>query len=618
VSDAVPLASVVVVCWNSADVLGRCLEQLLEQDYPNYEILVVDDGSQDDTVGVAERALGSGRLTIVRSPLNRGCPHARNLGLLHAKGDVIAFIDADGFASPGWLGHLVAAFEADATVGGIASTVFMAANPLVLNGAGGTVNRQGWAADVCMNVPYDRAEIPTEALYPMGCGMALRRTAAERVGPFDDRMLNYYDDVDYGIRLWRAGYRVIVAPDAWIDHGFGHSGGDSPHKQLLCEQHRMRVVLTHSSLRTLARWMVHEALATHRSFWPRRGLKMKAISWNVRQLPNTLARRWKLRGAPRPPERLVDPSWGEDFPKGVPPLLRPVAEAATHVVDMSDAAVVDRLLYGWFPPEQIAGRSYGWAGVQAAALISLSAPATRLRLEYAHVPEDNGGVEVAVRSVGSRDPLAPAFSTHLRWRYVEHCVENHPLRLPVGDYEVLFRADSGWSNPPAETRSLAFALAEMRFEAESEIDPGGLDMGSPHVGEQLVSGWFEPEQGPDGAYRWAAANAAAIVRVDDDALMMRMRYCLPPGRTRGLRVSIREVARGLEVWATHIAYLDGAWREEQFAVALSPGEYLVRFDAETTWSNPGGADEDFWPENRSLGFALASVEFEGASPGEEP
>ncbi len=87
----------------------------------------------------------------------------------------------------------------------------------------------------------------------MGCGMAVRRSALERVGPFDDRMLNYYDDVDYGMRLWRAGWRVVVAPDAWIDHGFGGAGGegDSSRKRLLCERHRMRVVLEHAPH---ARW----------------------------------------------------------------------------------------------------------------------------------------------------------------------------------------------------------------------------------------------------------------------------------------------------------------------------------------------------------------------------
>src|ERR1700681_3849165 len=53
-SEGVPLASVVVVCWNSAEVIGRCLDQLLVQDYANYEVIVVDDGSQDNTLEVAE------------------------------------------------------------------------------------------------------------------------------------------------------------------------------------------------------------------------------------------------------------------------------------------------------------------------------------------------------------------------------------------------------------------------------------------------------------------------------------------------------------------------------------------------------------------------------------
>jgi GT2 family glycosyltransferase len=71
-------------------------------------------------------------------------------------------------------------------------------------------------------------EIVDEALYPMGCGMAVRRAAVDRVGTFDDRMLNYYDDVDYGTRLWRAGYRVTVAADAWIDHGKTKTGYEIP------------------------------------------------------------------------------------------------------------------------------------------------------------------------------------------------------------------------------------------------------------------------------------------------------------------------------------------------------------------------------------------------------
>ncbi|MGD1058332.1 MAG: glycosyltransferase family 2 protein, partial [Solirubrobacteraceae bacterium] len=554
---ATALASVIVVCWNSADVLGGCLDRLLAQDHTNYEIVVVDDGSQDDTLAVAQhRVSPDGNLKVVRSSRNRGCPAARNLGLEHAQGEIVAFIDADGFAAPSWLSELVSMFDVDEMVGGAASTVFFADNPLVLNGAGGTVNRQGWAADLSMNESYERAEIASEALYPMGCGMAVRRSALERVGPFDDRMLNYYDDVDYGIRLWRTGYRVVVAEDAWIDHGFVKSGGDSTRKQLLCERHRMRVVLKHAPLGSLGRWAIHEARATAAAIAPRRGQKLRAIAWNAGHLPSTLTSRRRLRHSAAVPDRLIDPSWGDGFPAGVPPRLTPDPASAGSTIDMATPSSEDQLLYGWFSAEHVGGHSYRWAGVQAAVLVRLPAPAKRLKLRYAHVPVDTGGVNVSVRPLDSLRPLAAVWSTHLSWQYIERSVENHPLELPAGDYEVVFSAPRGWSDPPNETRSLGFALASMSFEESYEIASGGLDMDSPDVEEQLLSGWFEAEQSTDRSYRWAAAHAAAIVRLTKKASSACLRYRFPPGPSGDVIVSVRPVGSQEAVWSTRLA-----WRE---------------------------------------------------------
>ena len=348
---ALPLASVIVVCWNSADVLGRCLEQLQAQDYANYEIVVVDDGSQDDTLQVAERAATHGELTIVRSPRNQGCPHARNLGLAHARGEIVAFIDADGFAAPSWLRHLVAAFAADETIGGVASTVFFAANPLVINGAGGIVNRQGWAADLSMNESYERAELASEALYPMGCGMAVRRSAVERVGPFDDRMLNYYDDVDYGMRLWRAGYRVVVAAGrldrsrlrriaaARLDaqaaalRASSHAGGAQA--CILCA--------------SLGRWALHEARTIRRAAMSRRYLKLRAMAWNARHLPSVLSSRRRLRASSSSPGSADRSFLGRRLPGWRAAALHAAsgeAPATASTWQIRDSE--DQLLYGWF------------------------------------------------------------------------------------------------------------------------------------------------------------------------------------------------------------------------------------------------------------------------------
>src|ERR1700691_3249211 len=157
----------------------------------------------------------------------------------------------------------------------------------------------------------------------MGWGMAGRGGAIDKVGKFDDRMLNYYDDVDYGVRLWRGGYRVVVAGDAWIDHGFGQGGGgESPYKRLLCERHRMRVVLKHAPLGELGRWARHELEELKGADRERRGVKLRAIGWSVRHLTSTVAARRARRGSPSPPQRLIDRSWGGGFSGGVPPRAR--------------------------------------------------------------------------------------------------------------------------------------------------------------------------------------------------------------------------------------------------------------------------------------------------------
>lgn len=444
----------------------------------------------------------------------------------------------------------------------------------------------------------------------MGCGMAVRRAAIERVGPFDERMLNYYDDVDYGVRLWRAGYRVAVADGAWIDHGFGQSGGGEPARKLLwCERHRMRVVLKHAALGELGRWAGHEARALRDAEWARRGVKLRAIAWNARHLASALAARRALRGAAPVPERLVDPSWGEGFPAGVPPRARPRPETASNAIEMADPRSEGRLPYGWFPAERVAGRSYRWAAAQAGALIRLDAPARRLRLDYAHVPVNTGGVDVAIRRLGSPEPLALVWAAHLRWQHIERSVENHPLELPPGDYEVVFSAPRGWSDPPREIRSLGFALASMSFEESWDLPPGGVDLASPASAEQLLGDWFEAERSGGRGYRWATAHAAAVVRLDAGANGARLSYRFPPGPTAGLSISIRPVNAREAVWSTLLEWRAGEWREETLELRLPAGDYVVAFDAEATWSNPDGRDPELPPENRALGFALSSLSF---------
>jgi GT2 family glycosyltransferase len=604
--DDSPLVSVIVVAWNAADVLGRCLDCLFAQDYANREIVVVDDGSDDGTVEVAERASTKAPLTLVRSKRNRGCPAARNLGLRHAGGEIVAFVDADGFAAPDWLTRLVAAFGDDGTIGGVASTVFYDDNPLVVNGAGGTVNRQGWAADLSMNESYEFAELADEALYAMGNGMAIRRTALARVGPFDDAMLNYYDDVDYGMRLWRAGYRVAVARDAWVEHAA--AGGDSARKRLWCERHRMRVVLKHAPRGVLRRWAASELRELRAAPARVRVQKLRAAAWNLRGAGTVLAWRRRHRATPAVPQALIADSWGDAFPAGLPLRLQPAPPTARSGLDMARHDVGGQLLYGWFPAETFESRRRRWAVRHAAALVHLERAARRLRLDYAHAPVDVGGIDVTIRDAAAPTRPERLWSGHLDWRYAARSVENRPIALPPGDYEVLFSSPKAWSEPPSETRALSFALSALELHASFELRGAGLEMALPESGEQLVCGWYEPEDDRGRAFRWASRRSQAVVCVDRPATGMQLTYRMPPGETGALQLTVRSLDGVVTEWSGTLARQDD-WAERAIELDLAPGNHLLTFEVARTWSNPTGADASAPPEGRALGFALSSVSF---------
>jgi len=242
-------------------------------------------------------------------------------------------------------------------------------------------------------------------------------------------------------------------------------------------------------------------------------------------------------------------------------------------------------------------------------LISLERPARRLHLDYVHVPVDNGDVALAIRRVGSSDPLASVWSTRLSWQHAARSVENHPVELPAGDYEVVFSVADGWLEPPLNVRRLALAVAAISLEESFDAGPGGLDMSAPHVEEQLVRGWFEAEQSPTGAYRWTSDYAAAVVRVAEDASIARLRYRMPPAPGGTVTVTLTRVGTQEPALSWQIPWRPGDWRDDTVLADLAAGDYVVGFHAATTWSNPRQDETELPPEDRALGVAVAALGF---------
>jgi glycosyltransferase involved in cell wall biosynthesis len=204
-----PRVSVVVCAFNEQRLIGGCLASLERLDYPDYEVIVCDDGSTDDTLVIA-RAFAFRVLALPHGGLGA----ARNAGVAAADAEIVAFLDADAECHPRWLSHLVLSLEDD----GVVAT---GGPNLPVPGAGFVERAVALSpgAPTHVLVAADRAE------HVPGCNMAFRKQALQAVGGFDTAFTNAGDDVDVCWKLLDGGGKIAFAPTAQVRH---HRRGSVP------------------------------------------------------------------------------------------------------------------------------------------------------------------------------------------------------------------------------------------------------------------------------------------------------------------------------------------------------------------------------------------------------
>ena len=197
-----PRLSVVVCSYNGSRTIRECCEGLQQLQYPNYEVIVVNDGSTDATAKIVDEF--DYRLI---STENMGLSHARNLGMRAATGEIVAYLDDDAFPDPHWLTYLAATFMKTKHVG--------------VGGPNITIKEDGWIAECIGHSPGNPTHIllsDEEAEHIPGCNMAFRKDALEAIGGFDPQFRIAGDDVDACWRLQQAGGTLGFSPAAMVWH----------------------------------------------------------------------------------------------------------------------------------------------------------------------------------------------------------------------------------------------------------------------------------------------------------------------------------------------------------------------------------------------------------------
>jgi O-antigen biosynthesis protein len=197
-----PRLSVIVCSHNGGHTMPDCLEGLLHLEYPDFEVIVVDDGSTDSTADIV-REYG---IRLIRTE-NLGLSNARNVGMQAASGEIIAYLDDDARPDPHWLTYLAATFLSTDHTG--------------VGGPNITHPSDGLMAECVGKAPGNPTHVllsDREAEHIPGCNMAFRKAHLEEIGAFDTRFRVAGDDVDICWRLRQRGWSLGFSPAAVVWH----------------------------------------------------------------------------------------------------------------------------------------------------------------------------------------------------------------------------------------------------------------------------------------------------------------------------------------------------------------------------------------------------------------
>jgi glycosyltransferase involved in cell wall biosynthesis len=216
-----PRVSVIAIFFNAEAYLGEAIRSVLAQDYQHFELLLVDDGSTDASAAIAQNHVDSERVRVLHHPAhaNRGATASRNLGIQEAKGELIAFIDADDRWRPHKLREQVELLDAlpqvDAVCGAVNFWSSHAGGTDRIVPTGHAFNRAIAAPEALLNVyPLGKADPPCPS------DLMLRRTILDEIGGFEEDFVGHlqlYEDQAFLAKLFLAG-TIWFSDRVWLDY----------------------------------------------------------------------------------------------------------------------------------------------------------------------------------------------------------------------------------------------------------------------------------------------------------------------------------------------------------------------------------------------------------------
>ena len=246
-----PLVSIIILNYNAGDLLLNCVDSVFKSTYPNFEVLVVDNISTDNSHVVCKKKFE--KIHLIENKENLGYCEGNNVGIRNANGEFVVILNPDTIVEPNWLNHLMSAYNEFGE--GLYQPKFFSLNEkLVLQSTGNMLHIFGFGfARDKGKIDDEKMESIEKINYASGTCLFTSKIVLDKIGLLDPFLFLYHDDLDLGWRAAHIGINSFYVPKSIIYHAESYSIKWSSKKFYWLERNRKYCLLTHYSKETYAK-----------------------------------------------------------------------------------------------------------------------------------------------------------------------------------------------------------------------------------------------------------------------------------------------------------------------------------------------------------------------------
>lgn len=297
------LVSIIIVNWNGLSDLKDCLQSLEWIDYPNREIIIVDNGSTDGSKKyIKDQKLRIKNLALIENKKNLGYAEGNNIGVKKAKGDLLLLLNNDTIIENDFLSPLVEKMMSDPSIGALQPKILQYPNNKLIDSVGSYFIKTGFLYHFGHNKPDQKKYQRASAVFSMkGACMLLRKSVIDKTGLFDTDYFAYFEETDLCMRIWLAGYKIRYYPQAVIYHKGGETFKKLNNSLLLFHSYKNRIYtyVKNFELRTLIQTIpIHISICLFIVFMYIGTLQfhaalaiLRAVWWNVTNMRTAMIKR---------------------------------------------------------------------------------------------------------------------------------------------------------------------------------------------------------------------------------------------------------------------------------------------------------------------------------------